>query len=74
MNYTGLRDWLTKVDALGELSTLENIDWNLEMGQHEVFPRFDEFHGPAAFGGFQLFSGNLHEFVSFISKYHVFHT
>ena len=32
MNYDGLRDWLDKVDALGELTTLENIDWNLEMG------------------------------------------
>ena len=32
MNYDGLRDWLDKVDALGELKTLENIDWNLEMG------------------------------------------
>jgi UbiD family decarboxylase len=32
MNYDGLRDWLDKVGALGELTTLENIDWNLEMG------------------------------------------
>ena len=32
MNYDGLRGWLDKVDALGELTTLENIDWNLEMG------------------------------------------
>ena len=32
MNYDGLRDWLDKVDALGELTTLEKVDWNLEMG------------------------------------------
>src|SRR5574341_1356189 len=32
MNYDGLRDWLNQVDALGESTTLENIDWNLEMG------------------------------------------
>ena len=32
MIYDGLRDWLDKVDALGELTTLESIDWNLEMG------------------------------------------
>jgi 4-hydroxy-3-polyprenylbenzoate decarboxylase len=32
MIYDGLRDWLAKIDALGELTTLEDIDWNLEMG------------------------------------------
>ncbi|HTF93909.1 MAG TPA: UbiD family decarboxylase, partial [Verrucomicrobiae bacterium] len=32
MNYDGLRDWLAKIDARGELTTLEAIDWNLEMG------------------------------------------
>src|SRR5262245_59952804 len=32
MIYDGLRDWLAKIDAGGELTTLENIDWNLEMG------------------------------------------
>src|SRR5262249_31611891 len=32
MSYDGLRDWLTQVDAMGELRTLEGIDWNLEMG------------------------------------------
>src|SRR5262245_54214494 len=32
MRYNGLRDWLEKIDELGELQTLENIDWDLEMG------------------------------------------
>jgi hypothetical protein len=32
MSYEGLRDWLVQVDAMGELRTLEGIDWNLEMG------------------------------------------
>ena len=32
MIYKGLRDWLLKVDDIGELRKLEGIDWNLEMG------------------------------------------
>ena len=32
MNYDGLRDWLDKIGQRGELTTLENVDWNLEMG------------------------------------------
>lgn len=32
MIYDGLRDWLVKVDELGEMRTLEDVDWNLEMG------------------------------------------
>lgn len=32
MIYDGLRDWLMKIDQRGELTTLENVDWNLEMG------------------------------------------
>ncbi len=32
MLYEGLRDWLTKIEARGELAALENVDWNLEMG------------------------------------------
>ena len=32
MSYDGLRDWLAQVDAMGELRTLEGIDWNPEMG------------------------------------------
>jgi len=32
MSYDGLRDWLVQVNAMGELRTLEGIDWNLEMG------------------------------------------
>ena len=38
MNYDGVRDWLDKVDALGELTTLENIDWNLGMGAIIFWP------------------------------------
>ena len=32
MLYDGLRDWLAIIDQRGELTTLENVDWNLEMG------------------------------------------
>src|SRR5258706_472877 len=32
MIYDGLREWLDQVDALGELRTLDGVDWNLEMG------------------------------------------
>jgi 4-hydroxy-3-polyprenylbenzoate decarboxylase len=46
MNYDGLRGWLDQVEALGELTTLEGIDWNLEMGaivdvlyrEHQPYP------------------------------------
>ena len=27
-----LRDWLTKVDEMGELKRLEGADWNLDIG------------------------------------------
>ena len=32
MNYEGLRDWLSIIEQRGELTTLEDVDWNLEMG------------------------------------------
>ncbi len=32
MIYNGLRDWLVKVDRMGELKSLDGVDWNLEMG------------------------------------------
>lgn len=32
MEYDGLRDWLSIIEQRGELTTLENVDWNLEMG------------------------------------------
>lgn len=45
MIYKGLRDWLSKVDDIGELRRLEGIDWNLEMGAvvdvlYREHPRF----------------------------------
>jgi UbiD family decarboxylase len=68
MNYQGLRDWLAKIDALGELTTLEDVNWNLEMGaivdvlyrEHPPYPpalMFDKIkdHAPgfrALFGHF----------------------
>jgi 3-polyprenyl-4-hydroxybenzoate decarboxylase len=30
--YQGLRDWLAQIEQRGELTTLEDVDWNLEMG------------------------------------------
>ena len=58
MIYDGLRDWLVKVDELGELRTLEDVDWNLEMGaivdvlyrEHPPYPPaliFDKIKGHA---------------------------
>ena len=32
MEYEGLRDWLSIIEQRGELTTLEDVDWNLEMG------------------------------------------
>ncbi|HEY5445321.1 MAG TPA: hypothetical protein VIJ87_12815 [Pyrinomonadaceae bacterium] len=32
MKYKGLRDWLSIIEQCGELTTLEDVDWNLEMG------------------------------------------
>jgi UbiD family decarboxylase len=32
MNYEGLRDWLARVDEVGELRKVDSVDWNLEMG------------------------------------------
>src|SRR4026209_1357082 len=32
MNYQGLPDWLVKIDERGELRSLDDVDWNLEMG------------------------------------------
>jgi len=32
MKYEGLRDWLSIIEQCGELTTLEDVDWNLEMG------------------------------------------
>ena len=32
MTYDGLRDWLDQIDRRGELTTLQEVDWNLEMG------------------------------------------
>jgi len=58
MIYDGLRDWLVKVDELGEVRTLEGVDWNLEMGaivdvlyrEHPPYPPaliFDKIKGHA---------------------------
>jgi 3-polyprenyl-4-hydroxybenzoate decarboxylase len=44
MQYTDLRDWIQKVDALGELRRVEGIDWNLEMGAvTEVYARNEPY-------------------------------
>lgn len=32
MKYEGLRDWLSIIEQRGELTMLEDVDWNLEMG------------------------------------------
>jgi 4-hydroxy-3-polyprenylbenzoate decarboxylase len=32
MSYRDLRDWLEKVEALGELAHIDGADWNLEIG------------------------------------------
>ncbi|MGN6718751.1 MAG: hypothetical protein ACTHLX_15315 [Candidatus Binatia bacterium] len=30
MKYEGLRDWLSIIEQRGELTMLEDVDWNLE--------------------------------------------
>jgi UbiD family decarboxylase len=68
MSYDGLRDWLAQVDAMGELRTLEGIDWNLEMGavvdvlyrEHPPYPPalvFDKIKDHAA--GFRALFGHF---------------
>jgi 4-hydroxy-3-polyprenylbenzoate decarboxylase len=32
MTYLGLRDWLDRVDAIGQLKIVDGVDWRLEMG------------------------------------------
>jgi 3-polyprenyl-4-hydroxybenzoate decarboxylase len=68
MSYNGLRDWLVQVDAMGELRTLERVDWNLEMGavvdvlyrEHPPYPPalvFDNIRDHAP--GFRLLFGHF---------------
>ncbi len=68
MIYEGLRDWLDKVDKLGELRTLEGVDWNLEMGaivdvlyrEHPPYPPaliFDKIKDYA--GGYRALFGHF---------------
>jgi 3-polyprenyl-4-hydroxybenzoate decarboxylase len=58
MSYDGLRDWLAQVDAIGELRTLEEIDWNLEMGA--VIDVLYREHPPLSTGsGFRQDQGPL---------------
>jgi len=68
MIYDGLRDWLIKVDELGELRTLEDVDWNLEMGaivdvlyrEHPPYPPaliFDKIKGHA--NGYRALFGHF---------------
>jgi len=68
MSYDGLRDWLAQVDAMGELRTLEGVDWNLEMGavvdvlyrEHPPYPPalvFDKIRDHAA--GFRALFGHF---------------
>jgi UbiD family decarboxylase len=32
MGYTDLREWITEVDKMGELTRLDGVDWDLEIG------------------------------------------
>ena len=44
MQYTDLRDWIHKVDELGELRRDDGADWNLEMGAiTEVYARNEPY-------------------------------
>ena len=44
MQYTDLRDWIQKVDELGELRRVDGADWNLEMGAiTEVYARNEPY-------------------------------
>jgi hypothetical protein len=32
MSYKDVREWIQKVDQMGELTVIEGADWNLEIG------------------------------------------
>lgn len=36
MSYRDVREWIQKVDEMGELKIVENADWNLEIGALSV--------------------------------------
>jgi len=44
MHYADLRDWIQKVDELGELRRVDGADWYLEMGAiTEVYARNEPY-------------------------------
>src|SRR5215475_11344750 len=68
MKYQGLRDWLSIIEHRGELTLVENVDWNLEMGaivdvlyrEHPPYPPaliFDRIKDHAA--GFRTLFGHF---------------
>ncbi len=66
MQFRDVRDWIQKVDAMGELKTLKGCDWNLEIGaitelvhHREDGPAvlFDEIKGYPK--GYRLLSNSL---------------
>ena len=47
MSYKGVRDWIQKVDAMGELKVIKDADWNLEMGALSVLASKHKENTPA---------------------------
>ena len=47
MSYKDVREWIQKVDEMGELKIVENADWNLEIGALSVLSSKHKENTPA---------------------------
>src|SRR6185312_4892869 len=81
MNYEGLRDWLSIIEQRGELTTLEDVDWNLEMGavvdildrEHPPYPPaplFGHFAAPHRIALTLGVEEKFHHVLQFARMYH----
>ena len=51
MSYKDVREWIQKVDEMGELKIVENADWNLEIGALSVLSSKHKENTPALLFG-----------------------
>jgi UbiD family decarboxylase len=47
MSYRDVREWIQKVDEMGELTVIEGADWNLEIGALSVLASKHKEGSPA---------------------------
>ena len=47
MSYKDVREWIKKVDEMGELKIVEGADWNLEIGALSVLASKHKENSPA---------------------------